>query len=1015
MSHFIRFLTFLFLLLLSCAPDAAIAQKKKDYFQQQTDYQISVNLDDKKHILSGNYQLVYTNHSTEKLRSIPMLLWANAFSTQNSAYSREQLQNGNADFYFADTSQLARYSGLAWKINGKTVEATPDPQNPDILQLQLTKALGNGESVTITTPFQLRLPKAFSGFGHLGQAYFATHWYPRPAVFDAIGWHTIPYLQKGESYSDFGKFDVTITLPDNYVVAATGKLMTTTEQQFLQKVAQNTEKKDFNNVKLWSDTFPRSSDVSKTIRFTAENVTAFAFFADKRFEVIQSEVKLKSGRKIPTYGYFVPAKDSVGQHTVAFLNRTVQFYSDLLGEYPYEQASVIIGNEDAAYPMFSVIKKRCRNQHTQQQEKNPDCYKPFDRVIAYTVAHSWFAHTVASNGRDHAWMSEGTSQYYANRYIEKYYPTNIDAKSDYADWERSYLVEQYGLRNVLTDGQRSIQDLAQLCNCVPINKAAQAFALLEKYQSTASFDNTMRAYYGAWKGKHPQPADLQNAIEKNSTEQFGWWFRELIITPKKVDYAITHAREEGADMILTIQNKGDAIVPFQLAAMQGNKVVVQKWINGFLGEQTVTFRRSGYDMIVIDAEHLLPDLNRSNNQVRCDGILKQIEPLRVLFGTDTDHSRRTNIGILPILAFNTYDKFMLGVLLKNNQMPEKNLYYVVAPAYSFDAKRLVGMASVQYRFLLDGQKQLHIGANAKQFGYDQRKILTKPLNYQKFDPFVQFNFGEGSLKQTLRYRFIHTNAQITDYDTTTQTSFVGNEKANIHELTYTGERREALGNLFFKVGLEQQSYVAENEPRHYLKLNADVRRSWLYSPNHAFEARFFLGAFLDNTGRRGYNVLSDKERGSISTASLGFNDYRFDQIFIGRNETDGIAARQVNPNAEGGMKYNLNGRGDLGLSNNFVVAANFKVDLPIKKSAFINVQPYLDFAYYSNTQPSYADATFGDQFLYSGGLAIGLLDNFLNLYVPIVNSKNISNKVAEGGGFLNTITFSIDFSKLSFR
>ena len=48
--------------------------------------------------------------------------------------------------------------------------------------------------------------------GHEGQSYMITQWYPKPAVYDSKGWHEMPYLDQGEFYSEFGSFDVHITL-----------------------------------------------------------------------------------------------------------------------------------------------------------------------------------------------------------------------------------------------------------------------------------------------------------------------------------------------------------------------------------------------------------------------------------------------------------------------------------------------------------------------------------------------------------------------------------------------------------------------------------------------------------------------------------------------------------------------------------------------------------------------------------------------------------------------------------
>ncbi len=80
----------------------------------------------------------------------------------------------------------------------------------------------------ITTPFHVKLPGVFSRSGWKDQAYQVTQWYPKPAVYDKQGWHPMPYLDQGEFYSEFGSYDVRITVPEYYAVAATGNLVTGT-------------------------------------------------------------------------------------------------------------------------------------------------------------------------------------------------------------------------------------------------------------------------------------------------------------------------------------------------------------------------------------------------------------------------------------------------------------------------------------------------------------------------------------------------------------------------------------------------------------------------------------------------------------------------------------------------------------------------------------------------------------------------------------------------------------------
>jgi hypothetical protein len=90
--------------------------------------------------------------------------------------------------------------------------------------IELNKPLLPSQQIDITTPFRLVIPEVFSRLGHDGQQYQISQWYPKPAVYDLKGWHPMPYLDQGEFYSEIGSYEVRISLPKNYVVAATGDL-----------------------------------------------------------------------------------------------------------------------------------------------------------------------------------------------------------------------------------------------------------------------------------------------------------------------------------------------------------------------------------------------------------------------------------------------------------------------------------------------------------------------------------------------------------------------------------------------------------------------------------------------------------------------------------------------------------------------------------------------------------------------------------------------------------------------
>ena len=304
-----KYLTLFFALLGSFSVFA-----QDEYFQQEVNYTIEVTLNDSSHMLTGSIEMEYINHSPDELQEIYMHLWANAYKNRTTAFAKQKVTHGSSKFYFAKDKDLGRFKGLDFKINGTTTEWNYKKGSPDIAIIKLDTPLKSGESLKISTPLNLQIPASFSRLGHVGQSYQMTQWYPKPAVYDKDGWHPMSYVDMGEFYSEFGAFDVKITLPENYVVGSTGEVQNESEQLFLQERVEVTKRMlaeledDALKAAAKRDSFPPSSANYKTLHYLAKDVHDFAWFADKRFYVQKSDVTLSSGKKIDTWAMFTQCR-----------------------------------------------------------------------------------------------------------------------------------------------------------------------------------------------------------------------------------------------------------------------------------------------------------------------------------------------------------------------------------------------------------------------------------------------------------------------------------------------------------------------------------------------------------------------------------------------------------------------------------------------------------------------------------------------------------------------------------
>lgn len=1021
--------------ILSCLGGAGRLTAQTPYFQQEVNFNIQATLDDKAHTVSGTVEMEYINHSPDTLHEIWMHLWANAFKNRRSAFARQKLRAGSGRFYFAGDAELGYFKNLDFTADGVKTNWKYDPNNPDIALLTLPKPIAPGARVRLRTPYLLKIPASFSRLGRVGTSYQLTQWYPKPAVYDHKGWHAMPYLDMGEFFSEFGNYEVSITLPDNYVVGATGVLQTPAEQIFLQQKERESREKLAKGVDAKRDTFPRSSAVMKTIVYKAERVHDFAWFADKRFMVLKDTARLADGKLVDCWAMFTNSEANLWEKGAFYVRRAVEFYSAHVGTYPYPQATAVHSALSAGggmeYPMITVI-------------NDSGNAKSLDEVITHEVGHNWFYGILASNERDHPYLDEGFNSYYENRYMEQYYG-GATVEDYLPKWLFNPKENGSSMENGLLFLAREHTDVPpdthsdhfkQVGYGVEVyGKTAYFLRWLEKSIGTARFDTAMKDYYRRWQFKHPYPEDVEKAWADAGMPAA--WFFEAMSTKQQADYAITGVQKTGPDTYsLEIRNKGDLQAPFSVTAVSQGKAVETRWYDA--GTTTVQLRVPAVDQFVIDYEHYTLDVNRKNNQYRMGSGLPKVEPLSIKALAAVQAPGRNTLGILPWAGWNNNDKLMLGTLLYNPPAPGGRLQCYLLPGIGTRSGAPVGLADVRYPVFPGGLfPKITFGVSAKSFhedfaGSGDTERYTAAFDYRlRFSRIVpQINAELKTKSLSFRHQlgaralFIgRENAQFEinhskiwkieqnngRNDTLFATTFLGKTRVptTIYELRYTGEQKRLPNPFRFALSLEAQSYKDPfDRPAHYLRSSLEWNQQFFYKSGKAVRARLFGGYFIQNTKRNSGTVSNDLARASFALNPQAFNDYRFDQVFLARNAEQGILSRQVS-RTEGGFKsaFGAPFANVIGNSNNFIVSLNLEADLPQRLPLGLPLKPWFDIGYYDDASALGQNRPLEEQLLWSGGLMLSFGKGLLEVYFPLVNSKYLKNRYCEqsGGGNENAI------------
>jgi hypothetical protein len=327
------------------------------YWQQRVDYHIDVRLDDANHALDGSASLQYANHSPDTLSYLWIRCSPNAFKNDRTAFSEQRLENGRTDFYFSTPQQRGYINRLDFHVNGQEVKMEDHPQYIDIIKVILPKPLPPGGEITLSTPFHIQLPYNFSDNGWSADGYEVTQWYPKPARYDSRGWHPLPYLGQGqgEGNDEYGSFDVSITVPNSFTVAATGDLQNASGRQelapsnawdipaspphkasgFFNHGQQPAKKRQPPSIALPRDTS------TKTLHYYQQDIHDFTWFADRHFHTLHDTLELPSGRIIDVYAFYTPSAGPGWNQSISHIKTAILSHSSRIGEYPHNSFTIV--------------------------------------------------------------------------------------------------------------------------------------------------------------------------------------------------------------------------------------------------------------------------------------------------------------------------------------------------------------------------------------------------------------------------------------------------------------------------------------------------------------------------------------------------------------------------------------------------------------------------------------------------------------------------------------------------
>jgi len=606
------------------------------YWQQRVDYEIRVSLDPEAHRITGKQKVTYTNNSPDSLTSIWFQLDQNLFKPDSQGAQRAaEMQEKAGDMRFQGMFEGGGYEiERVAVIRDEVPLEVPYEIDDTMMEVRLDRpVLPVGGELEIEVDFSFTVPESGADrMGRLkvkkGTVYELAQWYPRVFVYDDVsGWNASPYLGQGEFYLEYGDFDVEITVPRDFIVAATGELQNpgevlTTEQQQRLELARRSSttvpivEKDH----VGREEYRPIGTGPLTWRFQARNVRDFAWAASKAF------IWDAGGWDGVLAMSFYP-EDGLGggagrgpqppgwEQSTEIILHALEHYSTTLYRYPYPVAINVAGTAlGMEYPMIVFCSVEARGLG-------------LFLVTDHEIAHTWFPMIVGSDERRYAWMDEGFNTFINHYSLTDYGGEDAWPADPVLPLNSARLTRSEDLAEPIMSRPDSLTE--DQLGFLGYTKPGMVLYLLREYVLGAeAFDAGFREYVERWAYKHPQPADFFRTMEDVTGQDLDWYWKSWLYGSGYLDQAVTGVERDGQRTIVTIANRGEVVMPMEVRFVfrdgsdECRRLPVDIW--RYSDTWQAEFEGKSVRTVHVDPRGMLPDVNRSNN-VFGRGVVTRVE------------------------------------------------------------------------------------------------------------------------------------------------------------------------------------------------------------------------------------------------------------------------------------------------------------------------------------------------------------------------------------------------------
>jgi hypothetical protein len=517
------------------------AQEGSALSPRNASYVMAIKLDPASKMMEGRQTITWRNLQAAPTSELWFHLYCNGFRNNRSTWMLgnrlRQRADGEKirpeDWGWQEVSaikQVAADGRAAADLTAGLTFVSPDDGNPDdrtVFKVALPAPVASGESVTVELAFKAKVPRTFARTGFRGDFYFLSHFYPALGVYEPQGWNCHQFHVNTEFFSDYGNYDVSLTVPRGWVVGATGR---------------QSEKRD-------------NPDGTSTHRYLQADVHNFAWTTSPDYQVRQARFEHPGLPPVDMRLLIQPEHLHQTDRHFAATRAALANYGSWFGAYPYGHITVVdpaygSGAAGMEYPTLFTCGTRIFN--------------PFgggapEGVTIHEAGHQFWYGIVGNNEQEHAWLDEGFNRFSDDRAYEaafgreqvvrRYFRISSRTRGGggffpllFPDlttdrWTRA--VDQYRpAATAETAARPTYLYYPPAAANITYSKTAVWLMTLERHLGWETLQKILSVHFERWKFKHPQPQDFFAIVNEVSGQDLTWFFDQVYRGSEAFDYAI---------------------------------------------------------------------------------------------------------------------------------------------------------------------------------------------------------------------------------------------------------------------------------------------------------------------------------------------------------------------------------------------------------------------------------------------------------------------------------------------